>query len=180
MSLYSTLSLFFRRDKVEYVRLPHQMVGFRLAVWGLAIWYNTDMLLLLTAAILMMATTGTCLAQASLPAAEAEAYYATNNFRIATSADLACNDYIFTRTYKYVRLEGVVTDQFNDESNPDYCFMTIADDYGTTYLSIKRKQKNFIATNDYVGCRVSIVGRNTDTFLKPKGTRHAFGDGRRP
>ena len=71
----------------------------------------------------MLSTTGTCLAQTSLPAVEAAAYYATNDIRIVTSADLARNDYVFTRTYKYVRLEGVVTDQFNDESNPDYCFM---------------------------------------------------------
>jgi len=112
-----------------------------------------------------------CLALASLPAAGVEAYYATNGIRRVNSADLALNDYVFTRTYKYVRFEGVVTDQFNDETNPDYCFMTIADDYGTAYLSIRREQKNFIATNDYVGCRVSLVGRNMGTFYKPKGTR---------
>ena len=70
---------------------PHQMVGSEQAVRGIAIWYNTAMLFLLAAAILMLSTTGTCLAQTGLPAAEAEAYYATNDIRIVTSADLARN-----------------------------------------------------------------------------------------
>lgn len=112
-----------------------------------------------------------CLALTSLPAAGVEADYATNGLRRVTSADLARNDHVFTRTYKYVRFEGVVTDQFNDESNPEYCFMTIADDYGTAYFSIQRARKDFIATNDYVGCRIALVGRNMETFSKPKGTR---------
>ena len=94
------------------------MVGSKQAVRGIAIWYNTAMFLLLTATILMMATTGTCLAQTGLPAVEAAAYYATNDIRIVTSADLARNDYVFTRTYKYVRFEGRVLDVFKDESRP--------------------------------------------------------------
>ena len=70
-----------------------------MAVWGLAIWYNTDMLLLLTAVILMMATTGTCLAQTGL---------AGNLPPLVTSADIYSTNYI----NKAVRFEGRVLDVF--------------------------------------------------------------------
>ena len=112
-----------------------------------------------------------CLLLVCLAAAETQTA-ADKKIPNVTSVDLYGEEYHYTSSNNvYVSFTGIVTDQFHDESNPDYCFMTIADDYGTAYLSIMREHKNFIATNDYVGCRVSIVGRNTDTFSKPKGTR---------
>ena len=113
-----------------------------------------------------------CLAFASLPAAAAKSASATNDVRLVTSADLAGDDYIFYKsTLQYVRFEGVVTDQFLDDTSPKYCFMTLADDLGCVYFSARLELCPALATNDYVGCRVSIVGRNADTTLKYKGTR---------
>ena len=49
--------------------------------------------------------------------------------------------------------------------------MTLADAYGSVYLSAGIDRFPFIATNDYVGCRVSVVGINAGTLDKGKGTR---------
>lgn len=89
-----------------------------------------------------------------------------------TSVDLYGEEYHYTSSNNvYVSFTGIVTDQFHDESNPDYCFMTLADAYGSVYLSARADKFPFIATNDYVGCRVSVVGLNAGTLDKSKGTR---------
>jgi len=89
-----------------------------------------------------------------------------------TSVDLYGEEYHYTSSNNvYVSFTGIVTDQFHDESNPDYCFMTLADAYGSVYLSARADKFPFIATNDYVGCRVSVVGLNAGTLNKGKGTR---------
>ena len=89
-----------------------------------------------------------------------------------TSVDLYGEEYHYTSSNNvYVSFTGIVTDQFHDESNPDYCFMTLADGYGSVYLSARTDKFPFIATNDYVGCRVSVVGLNAGTLDKSKGTR---------
>ena len=55
-----------------------------------------------------------------------------------TSVDLYGEEYHYTSSNStYVRFTGIVTDQFHDESNPDYCFMTLADAYGSVYLSAR-------------------------------------------
>ena len=52
-----------------------------------------------------------------------------------TSVDLYGEEYHYTSSNNvYVSFTGIVTDQFHDESNPDYCFMTLADAYGSVYL----------------------------------------------
>lgn len=89
-----------------------------------------------------------------------------------TSVDLYGEKYHYTSSNNvYVSFTGIVTDQFHDESNPDYCFMTLADEYGSVYLSARIDRFPFLATNDYVGCRVSVVGRNAGTLDKSKGSR---------
>jgi signal transduction histidine kinase len=89
-----------------------------------------------------------------------------------TSVDLYGEEYHYPFTKSpYVRFTGIVTEQFHDESNPDYCFMTLADEYGSVYFSTRIDRFPFLATNDYVGCRVSVVGLNAGTLDKGKGTR---------
>ena len=89
-----------------------------------------------------------------------------------TSVDLYGEEYHYTSSNNvYVSFTGIVTDQFHDESNPDYCFMTLADAYGSVYLSARTDKFPSIATNDYVGYRVSVVGLNAGTLDKSKGTR---------
>ena len=89
-----------------------------------------------------------------------------------TSVDLYGEDYHYTSSNNtYVSFTGIVTEQFHDESNPDYCFMTLEDEYGSVYLSTRIDRLPFLATNDYVGCRVSVVGINAGTLDKGKGTR---------
>ena len=89
-----------------------------------------------------------------------------------TSVDLYGEEYHYTSSNNvYVSFTGIVTDQFHDESNPDFCFMTLADAYGSVYLSARADKFPFIATNDYVGCRVSVVGLNAGTLDKSKGSR---------
>lgn len=92
---------------------------------------------------------------------------AAQTLPLVTSADLAGDKYLNKR----VRFEGRVTEQFHDEANPDYYFLTLEDDYGIVYLSAKINKWPSLATNDYVGCRVSILGSNQMTVTKPRGTR---------
>ncbi len=81
------------------------MVGSKQAVRGFAIWYNTAMLFLLAAAIIMTATTGTCLAQTDL---------SDNSLPLITSYDIYGTNYID----KAIRFGGRVMDVFKDESRP--------------------------------------------------------------
>ena len=112
----------------------------------------------------------TCLALACLSAAGTQT--ADKKIPNVTSVDLYGEEYHYTSSNNvYVSFTGIVTDQFHDESNPDYCFMTLADAYGSVYLSARTDKFPFIATNDYVGCRVSVVGLNAGTLDKSKGTR---------
>ena len=111
-----------------------------------------------------------CLALACLSAAGTQT--ADKKIPSVTSVDLYGEEYHYTSSNNvYVSFTGIVTDQFHDESNPDYCFMTLADAYGSVYLSARTDKFPFIATNDYVGCRVSVVGLNAGTLNKGKGTR---------
>ena len=112
----------------------------------------------------------TCLALAYLSAAGTQT--ADKKIPNVTSVDLYGEEYHYTSSNNvYVSFTGIVTDQFHDESNPDYCFMTLADAYGSVYLSARADRFPSIATNDYVGCRVSVVGLNAGTLDKSKGTR---------
>ena len=114
--------------------------------------------ILVTCLTLAFSATGTCTVDEKIPN--------------VTSVDLYGEEYHHTPSNKtYVCFTGIVTDQFHDESNPDYCFMTLADAYGIVYLSAGIDRFPFIATNDYVGCRVSVVGINAGTLDKSKGTR---------
>ena len=106
------------------------------------------------------------LALASILAAPASAH-AAKAFPLVNSADLAGDKYL----NKSVRFEGRVTEQFHDEANPDYYFLTLEDDYGIVYFSSRIDRWPALATNDYVGCRVSVVGHNKMTIAKPRGTR---------
>lgn len=111
-----------------------------------------------------------CLALACLSAAGTQT--ADKKIPNVTSVDLYGEEYHYTSSNNvYVSFTGIVTDQFHDESNPDYCFMTLADAYGSVYLSARADKFPFIATNDYVGCRVSVVGLNAGTLDKSKGSR---------
>ena len=111
-----------------------------------------------------------CLLLACLAAAETQT--ADKKIPSVTSVDLYGEEYHHTSSNNvYVSFTGIVTDQFHDESNPDYCFMTLADEYGSVYLSTRIDRCPFLATNDYVGCRVSVVGLNAGTLNKGKGTR---------
>lgn len=84
-----------------------------------------------------------------------------------TSKDIA-GDF---RPGRPVRFEGVVTGQFLDETNPDYHFATIKDDFGVVYLSVAVSNSPFAGTNDLTGCRVSVVGRVSSPLWKEKGMR---------
>lgn len=111
-----------------------------------------------------------CLALACLSAAGTQT--ADKKIPNVTSVDLYGEKYHYTSSNNvYVSFTGIVTDQFHDESNPDYCFMTLADAYGSVYLSARTDKFPSIATNDYVGCRVSVVGLNAGTLDKSKGFR---------
>lgn len=111
-----------------------------------------------------------CLALACLSAAGTQT--ADKKIPNVTSVDLCGEEYHYTSSNNVcVSFTGIVTDQFHDESNPDYCFMTLADAYGSVYLSARTDKFPSIATNDYVGCRVSVVGLNAGTLNKGKGTR---------
>ena len=112
-----------------------------------------------------------CLLLVCLAAAETQTA-ADKKIPNVTSVDLYGEEYHYTSSNNvYVSFTGIVTDQFHDESNPDYCFMTLADAYGSVYLSARTDKFPSIATNDYVGCRVSVVGLNAGTLDKSKGTR---------
>ena len=115
------------------------------------------------------------LALASFARSVSNTVYARHTDEIihnVTSADLDGEEYHYTsNNHKLVRFTGIVTDQFHDESNPDYYFLTLADAYGSVYSSVSIERYPFFATNDYVGCRVSVVGINAGTLGKGKGTR---------
>ena len=97
-----------------------------------------------------------CLALACLSAAGTQT--ADEKIPNVKSVDLYGEEYHYTSSNNAcIRFTGIVTDQFHDESNPDFCFMTLADAYGSVYLSARTDRFPFIATNDYVGCRVSVV-----------------------
>ena len=114
--------------------------------------------ILVTCLTLAFSATGTCAVDEKIPN--------------VTSVDLYGEEYHYTSSNKtYVCFTGIVTDQFHDESNPDYYFMTLADEYGSVYLAAGIDRFPFLATNDYVGCRVTIVGMNAGTLDKSKGTR---------
>ena len=92
---------------------------------------------------------------------------AGDDIPLVSSKDLSGDGYV----RKLVRFEGRVTDQFKDDANPDYCFLTLEDDFGSVYFSSRIASCPFLATNDYTGCRVSIVGNNMPAIAKTKGTR---------
>ncbi len=92
---------------------------------------------------------------------------ADDGIPLVTSKELSGTDHI----RKLVRFEGWVTDVFKDESNPEYYFMTLEDDLGTVYFSAHTNNFPLWATDDYVGCRVSITGWNAPAIEKTQGTR---------
>lgn len=113
-----------------------------------------------------------CLALACFISAGVQARPADEDIPNVTSADLDEGKYHSTsENRKYVRFTGTITDQFHDETNPDYYFLTLADAYGSAYLSARLDRCPFFATNDYVGCRVSVVGISAETIRKTNGTR---------
>jgi len=113
-----------------------------------------------------------CLALACFISAGVQARPADEDIPNVTSADLDEGKYHSTsENRKYVRFTGTITDQFHDETNPDYYFLTLADAYGSAYLSARLDRYPFFATNDYVGCRVSVVGISAETIRKTNGTR---------
>ena len=107
----------------------------------------------LPAMIFLIAATGAFLVSAGPP--------------LVTSADLASDKYLD----KFVRFEGRVTDQFHDESNAKYNFLTLEDAYGVVYFSASTNRCPDLTTNNYVGCRVSVCGDNKMAIRKPNGTR---------
>ena len=86
---------------------------------------------------------------------------------LVTSRDIADERYI----NKTVRFEGTVTGQFNDESNPQYRFATLEDDFGCVYLSSRIRNCPLLAERDYTGCRVSVIGRISRATRKDEGAR---------